>query len=270
MKKSICRTLKGAVVASACLTAVQTAGASLVCWTDNGTRNWGNCTVSCETFFHYFGHLCNSSNQVACYNASSSSRGGTGVCEPCVTGFGPGVDGAGLVGEVDPSIYDGTPFIVVQRSGTLQMVVRIPSSGAVFVATLPPGPPVLLPSMITATRNGELPSYPPTEPFCSIPRPPVSGGDIVLTYAEVDANEQLVSFVQIPYSTSQLNFQLMPPPCPMDVNPDGAINTADLTGMLANYGDIVTPFTGGDTNGDGDVNTSDLVGLLARFGQTCP
>ncbi|MFM9958128.1 MAG: dockerin type I domain-containing protein [Phycisphaerales bacterium] len=58
----------------------------------------------------------------------------------------------------------------------------------------------------------------------------------------------------------------VPPPCPADLNDDGATNTLDLTTMLGSFGQTVTPHTSGDINGDGAVNTLDLTIMLARFG----
>lgn len=59
------------------------------------------------------------------------------------------------------------------------------------------------------------------------------------------------------------------PPCFGDVNADGVINTADLTGLLAQFGTAVPVGTGGDLDGNGFVNTADLVGLLSVFGTSC-
>lgn len=57
--------------------------------------------------------------------------------------------------------------------------------------------------------------------------------------------------------------------CQGDINADGARNTADLTLLLATFGQSVPACTGGDLNSDGQVNTADLTLLLARFGQNC-
>ncbi len=57
--------------------------------------------------------------------------------------------------------------------------------------------------------------------------------------------------------------------CPGDFNSDGVVNTADLTAMLARFGQAVTPGTAGDINGDGAVNTADLTTFLGRFGSSC-
>lgn len=60
-----------------------------------------------------------------------------------------------------------------------------------------------------------------------------------------------------------------PPSCPGDVNGDSAVNTADLTVLLGNFGTSVTPNTGGDLDGNGFVNTADLTALLGAFGTIC-
>lgn len=56
------------------------------------------------------------------------------------------------------------------------------------------------------------------------------------------------------------------PPCPADVNRDGAVNLADLNLVLANFGQVSLD---GDTNQDGLVNLADLNTVLAAFGTTC-
>ncbi len=58
----------------------------------------------------------------------------------------------------------------------------------------------------------------------------------------------------------------VPPPCPADLNNDGATNTLDLTTLLGSFGQSVAPHAAGDINGDGTVNTLDLTVMLARFG----
>jgi hypothetical protein len=56
------------------------------------------------------------------------------------------------------------------------------------------------------------------------------------------------------------------PPCPADVNRDGAVNLADLNLVLANFGQVSLD---GDTNQDGLVNLADLNLVLALFGTNC-
>lgn len=57
--------------------------------------------------------------------------------------------------------------------------------------------------------------------------------------------------------------------CAGDFNTDGAVNTADLTALLARFGQAVTPGGPGDMNADGAVNTQDLTAFLSRFGTAC-
>ena len=44
---------------------------------------------------------------------------------------------------------------------------------------------------------------------------------------------------------------------------------ATMYASILEFGQTVTPGSTGDINGDGAVNTSDLTALLARFGQFC-
>lgn len=61
-------------------------------------------------------------------------------------------------------------------------------------------------------------------------------------------------------------FNMTPPgPCVADITGDGAVNTADLGGLIGLFG-TSDPF--GDINGDGLVDTADLGLLIAEFGRT--
>lgn len=75
---------------------------------------------------------------------------------------------------------------------------------------------------------------------------------------------------QIEWGTGVYVALTAPPPCPGDINGDNAVNTADLTVLLGNFGTSVPPGTLGDLNGDGTVNTLDLTALLGVFGTPCP
>lgn len=71
------------------------------------------------------------------------------------------------------------------------------------------------------------------------------------------------------------NFSLTlftPAPCLGDITGDQQVNTADLTGLLARFGQDAppgSPAAAADLNNDGVVNTADLTTLLSRFGQSC-
>lgn len=60
-----------------------------------------------------------------------------------------------------------------------------------------------------------------------------------------------------------------PPACAGDVNADQQVNGGDLSVLLAQFGQSVTPGTGADFNSDGVVNGSDLSVLLGNFGASC-
>jgi len=60
---------------------------------------------------------------------------------------------------------------------------------------------------------------------------------------------------------------LVPPPaCKADANGDNRTDAADLSVLLAQFGQSVPPGTDADFNGDGEVNAADLSVLLAQFG----
>jgi len=62
---------------------------------------------------------------------------------------------------------------------------------------------------------------------------------------------------------------VVPPPCDGDANGDRTVNGADLSVLLGQFGDSVTPGTGADFNASGDVNGADLSVLLGQFGTNC-
>lgn len=49
----------------------------------------------------------------------------------------------------------------------------------------------------------------------------------------------------------------------------GVVNGADLSVLLGQFGDPVTPGTGADFNASGEVNGADLSVLLGQFGNSC-
>jgi len=70
--------------------------------------------------------------------------------------------------------------------------------------------------------------------------------------------------------TAEITFAFTPvTPCPGDANVDGVVNGADLSVLLAQFGQNSAPSTGGDLNGDGHVDAADLSVLLSNFGFVC-
>lgn len=59
------------------------------------------------------------------------------------------------------------------------------------------------------------------------------------------------------------------PACAGDTNGDGLVNGADLSVLLSQFGQTVSPGSGADFNNSGSVNGADLSVLLARFGMPC-
>lgn len=63
--------------------------------------------------------------------------------------------------------------------------------------------------------------------------------------------------------------RITPPPC-ADANGDGDVNFADITAVLANFGEDYSPGTGmGDANGDGVVTFGDITAVLSAWGMGC-
>ena len=59
-------------------------------------------------------------------------------------------------------------------------------------------------------------------------------------------------------------------PCPGDLDGDNDVDIADLSQLLAHYGQTGTAYEDGDIDGDGDVDLADLGALLAVYGEPCP
>ena len=60
-------------------------------------------------------------------------------------------------------------------------------------------------------------------------------------------------------------FERQPPPCPADINGNGAVDAPDITALLGNWGGSGV----GDINGDGVVSAPDITALLGAWG-SCP
>jgi len=59
-----------------------------------------------------------------------------------------------------------------------------------------------------------------------------------------------------------------PPPCPTDLNADGAMTVVDVLMMLGDFGCAAN--CEGDIDGDGLTTVTDMLALLAEFGFNCP
>jgi len=85
-------------------------------------------------------------------------------------------------------------------------------------------------------------------------------------YWAVTSSNEFGTTVSNP-AVASFNTNTTPPPgCAGDTNGDGDTNGADLSVMLANFGNNVAPGTNGDLNDDGIVNGADLSVMLADFG----
>lgn len=60
------------------------------------------------------------------------------------------------------------------------------------------------------------------------------------------------------------------PPCPWDLDGNGAVDLGDVNVVLFNFGDTGAPGIPGDGDGNGTVDLGDLNGVLFNFGTFCP
>lgn len=69
----------------------------------------------------------------------------------------------------------------------------------------------------------------------------------------------------VQYDDLQITY---PASCPADLDGSGAVDLADLSLLLSQFGSTGAGLDG-DIDGDGDVDLTDLAALLASFGSTC-
>ncbi|MFN0136511.1 MAG: dockerin type I repeat-containing protein [Phycisphaerae bacterium] len=96
----------------------------------------------------------------------------------------------------------------------------------------------------------------------------VDEGDFAMYFARFDAaTSDVLDFRIVPVQYADLEFVILSPPCPADLNGDAMINLSDLAILLGDFG--VSGPSAADIDGDGSVNLSDLATLLASFGSGC-
>lgn len=78
--------------------------------------------------------------------------------------------------------------------------------------------------------------------------------------------------IEVDFDDVRLDASPVPPAdCPGDADGDGEVNFADITNVLANFGETYPGSTGpGDADGNGSVEFADITEVLANFGQPCP
>jgi len=66
-------------------------------------------------------------------------------------------------------------------------------------------------------------------------------------------------------------FGAVPPPgCPGDADGSGIVDFADISAVLANWGQSGLPYRPGDADGSGTVDFADISTVLANWGSNCP
>lgn len=79
--------------------------------------------------------------------------------------------------------------------------------------------------------------------------------------------------IEVDFDDVRLDASPIPPPpeCPGDADGDGEVNFADITNVLANFGETYPGSTGpGDADGNGTVEFADITNVLANFSLLCP
>lgn len=100
---------------------------------------------------------------------------------------------------------------------------------------------------------------------------PVGGTGAILQWAglpQVLTNRGVLEFSN---GTCDAVFRAYAVPCPGDLDGSGAVDLADLTTLLSNFGTLAGATAAmGDLDGDGDVDLNDLTSLMSLFGTSCP
>ncbi len=78
--------------------------------------------------------------------------------------------------------------------------------------------------------------------------------------------------IEVDFDDVRLDATPIPPACPGDADGDGEVNFADITNVLANFGETYLPGTTGpgDADGNGTVEFADITNVLANFSLLCP
>ena len=100
----------------------------------------------------------------------------------------------------------------------------------------------------------------------------VGAGNTIVSFSSVSPDgTAFTGMIQQILSGALQSFIVHVPPveCAGDTNGDNAVNGADLSVLLSQFGQSVTPGTGADLNDDGVVNGADLSVLLSSFGSGC-
>jgi hypothetical protein len=76
--------------------------------------------------------------------------------------------------------------------------------------------------------------------------------------------------IEVDFDNVRVDASPIPAVCIGDANGDRTVTFADITSVLANFGNTYTTTGAGDASFNGIVNFTDITTVLANFGTTCP
>ncbi|MBL8744777.1 MAG: hypothetical protein JNK58_00315 [Phycisphaerae bacterium] len=194
----------------------------------------------------------------------------------------PGADLSGniyFVAAYQPNVGpQGTALIKAVNTASGYRLERILASGQSFV-----GANSTRPYTIDRLTLGDSDSVASGTFFSSSVLQPLMPGENPTNAADPRAAGGLIVNAQMTYNNAGtpesyqavmlIAPQIAAPPtlCTGDANGDNMVSFADVTSVLANFGNTYTPGVGGpgDANFDGVVNFNDVTTVLAHFGKVC-
>ncbi|MFN0136510.1 MAG: hypothetical protein ACKVS9_10400 [Phycisphaerae bacterium] len=204
------------------------------------------------------------SGAMACIDIAMAAapRPGDGILQ----GSHPSLNTSGILGSTDS-------IIVVGRADGQNFAVRSNAEQPLLIeaAALPDAPDLIaVGPVVTGMQFVGLPiELPPI--VGEFDAGEVASGDFAMIFALINPfTFEVEQFRVVPVNYNDLEFVVLGPVCPGDLNGDGGVNLSDLAVLLTNFGvsgDVT--YTDGDLDLDGNVNLTDLAIMLGNFGTAC-